>query len=79
MKTAISIPDTVFLAAEQLGQQMGISRSELYTSAIRVYLKSHRYQNVTQLLNEVYSGEDSGLETDLQQLQFHSLSQDDQW
>jgi metal-responsive CopG/Arc/MetJ family transcriptional regulator len=79
MKTAISIPDSVFLAAEQLGQQIGISRSELYTNAIRVYLASHRYKNVTQLLNDIYKTENSGLETDLQHLQFHSLSQDEKW
>jgi metal-responsive CopG/Arc/MetJ family transcriptional regulator len=79
MKTAISIPDSVFLAAEQLGHQMGISRSELYTSAIRVYLTSHRYNNVTQLLNEIYKTEDSGLDSEIKQLQFNSLSQDEKW
>ncbi|MFA6036836.1 MAG: hypothetical protein WC748_01785 [Legionellales bacterium] len=79
MKTAISIPDSVFVAAEQLGQHMGISRSKLYTNAIRVYLASHRYKNVTQLLNDIYQTEDSGLETNMQHLQFHSLSQDEKW
>lgn len=34
MKTAISIPDKVFRSADALARRLGISRSELYTTAI---------------------------------------------
>lgn len=33
MKTAISLPDSVFEEAEALAQKLGLSRSELYTNA----------------------------------------------
>lgn len=38
MKTAISIPDDTFEAAERLARQRGLSRSELYAAAVREYL-----------------------------------------
>ncbi|MFV9507021.1 MAG: hypothetical protein AB4911_20925 [Oscillochloridaceae bacterium umkhey_bin13] len=38
MKTAISIPDPLFEAAEQYAQDKGLSRSELYAKAIQHYL-----------------------------------------
>jgi len=38
MKTAISLPDPVFNQAEALAQQLGLSRSELYTRALQAYL-----------------------------------------
>jgi hypothetical protein len=34
MKTAISLPDLVFEEAEALANQLGLSRSELYTKSI---------------------------------------------
>ena len=40
MKTAISIPDEIFLAAEQLAKRIGSSRSELYATALAAYLKT---------------------------------------
>ncbi len=46
-------------------------------TAIRGYLQSHRYKDVTRLLNEVYQTEDSGLEANIQHLQFDSLSQNE--
>ena len=79
MKTTISIPDPVFLAAEQLGHQMGLSRSELYTKAICNYLTTYRYNNVTALLNQIYQEEDSSVDPALQQLQIQSLFQDETW
>jgi metal-responsive CopG/Arc/MetJ family transcriptional regulator len=44
MKTAISLPDSVFEEAEALAQQLGLSRSELYTKALQAYLI--RYNSV---------------------------------
>ena len=54
MKTAISIPDTLFEAAERMAHRLAISRSELYARAMAEYLEQHRYQNVTKALNKVY-------------------------
>ncbi len=39
MKTAISIPDAIFEAAEELSGLLGLSRSELYAQAIQSYVE----------------------------------------
>ena len=54
MKTAISIPDPVFEAAEDLAKRLGKSRSQLYAEALRQYLERHRDQDITRRLNEVF-------------------------
>jgi metal-responsive CopG/Arc/MetJ family transcriptional regulator len=78
MKTAISIPDPVFEAAERLAQRLGKSRSELYTTAIRDYLKEHRDEDVTERLNEIYGTAPEGSAVDelLMDLQMRSVGKD---
>jgi len=39
MKTAISIPDQIFQQAEFLANELGMSRSELYSKAIEAFIK----------------------------------------
>jgi len=75
MKTAISIPDSLFSAAEQLARRMGISRSELYHRAVDSYLKKHEQKSVTEALNEVYELESnpSRLDSALELMQYSSL------
>ena len=74
MKTAISIPDDVFIQAEKVAQQLGISRSELYSQAIANFIKSYRSQTVTDVLNQVYAQEDSDLDERVAAMQFDSIS-----
>lgn len=62
MKTAISIPDSIFQSAEIMAHQLAISRSELFTKAISEYLEAHKYKDVTESLNQVYSENSSALE-----------------
>jgi metal-responsive CopG/Arc/MetJ family transcriptional regulator len=78
MKTAISIPDSIFQAAEQLAKRKGLSRSELYAQAVSAYVRVHRHDDVTELLNQVYGpeGEESHVEPVLLALQRRSLSED---
>jgi metal-responsive CopG/Arc/MetJ family transcriptional regulator len=78
MKTAISIPDSIFQAAEQLAKRKGLSRSELYAQAVSAYVRSHRHDDVTELLNQVYGpdGEESRVEPGMSALQRRSLSKD---
>jgi len=76
MKTAISIPDTIFQAAENLARRLGLSRSELYVKAVNDYIKTHKYQDVTKKLNEVYSSIDSGVEDDVYSMQVRSIPKD---
>lgn len=75
MKTAISIPDPVFAAAERLSKRMKLSRSELYARAVAGFVKQHQTLGVAEALNSVYSedNEDPGLDKIAQALQFRSL------
>ena len=54
MKTAISLPDSIFYAAEETARYLGISRSALYQNAVTEYLKKNNQKNITEKLNEVY-------------------------
>ena len=75
MKTAVSIPDSIFRAAEQLAARWGISRSELYAKALDAMVEKHNDQVVTARLNEIYGpeGEDSSLDPVLAELQRRTL------
>jgi metal-responsive CopG/Arc/MetJ family transcriptional regulator len=79
MKTAISIPDDLFQAAEAAAKRLGISRSRLYCRAVESYLKRHGARAVTDALNEVYSGSDtvSGLDPMLARMQSASIGEED--
>jgi hypothetical protein len=76
MKTAISISDEVFQEAEQTAQQLGLSRSRMYSMAIVEFIQSHNPDAITAKLNEVYSTVDSRLDDDLIQANYDLLSQD---
>jgi metal-responsive CopG/Arc/MetJ family transcriptional regulator len=76
MKTAISIPHKIFESAEKLAEKMGVSRSQLYVTAIRDYLAGHMDDSVTAKLNDVYSHTDSKLNPALKKLQAKSISKD---
>ncbi len=79
MKTAISIPDKLFKAAEHLAKRLGVSRSELYQLAVSRLLAEHKDDTTTESLNRLY-GEDpsiSELDPVLSQLQLTSLEEDD--
>lgn len=77
MKTAISIPDDLFVSAEHVARRLGLSRSELYATALREYLASHRFEDVTEQLNAVYEEEKSRLDPGLSRLQSRALSRDE--
>ena len=53
MKTAVSLPDTVFRAAEQLAKRARKSRSQLYADALTEYLTRHAPDEVTEAMNGV--------------------------
>jgi metal-responsive CopG/Arc/MetJ family transcriptional regulator len=77
MKTAISLPDSVFEQAEALAQRLGLSRSELYTKALQAYLKRHNRDQILLKLNQVYSEESSELDPVMARMQFMSLPYED--
>ena len=78
MKTAISLPDPVFEAAESLAKRLRVSRSQLYSQAIQRFLEDHRGRGVMELLDQVYgdTGEDSQFDPVLAELQREVLERD---
>jgi metal-responsive CopG/Arc/MetJ family transcriptional regulator len=78
MKTAISLPDSLFDEAEQFALRKGLSRSELYAIALKEYLQAHRGEGIVEQLDTVYGEEDSSLDPFLVRLQASSLGSE-QW
>jgi hypothetical protein len=80
MKTAISIPDAVFEEAERVAKRRGLSRSELYTNAIRKYVQDERFLGVRERLDSVYGSDRqlSELDVPLQYVQGRLLA-DENW
>ena len=77
MKTAISIPDDVFDAADEMATRLGMSRSQLYATAVRQYLDAHRSQGVTARLDQIYEYQDSNLDLRVAEAQTASLDEED--
>ena len=53
MKTAVSIPDTLFRRAEELARRLGKSRSQIYQEALADYVARREPDAVTVALDEV--------------------------
>ena len=62
MKTAVSLPDPVFVAADALARRLGISRSQLYADALAEYIAKFQASRVTERLNAVYGKEEGQLD-----------------
>jgi len=76
MKTAISLPDEVFEAADDLAEELGVSRSSLYAQAMVEFLARHRGDYITDKLNEVYGAEPAEVDETLADLQSRSLPEE---
>ncbi len=79
MKTAISLPDALFRAAELLAKRMGLSRSELFQRALQAFLQDQKDAGVTEKLNLVYTqwSEEAPIDPLLEQWQLNSLPKDE--
>jgi predicted transcriptional regulator len=53
MKTAVSVPDDLFVQVDRLARRSHRSRSELYRAALREYLARHAPDEVTTGLDRV--------------------------
>ena len=52
MKTAISLPDPVFEAADQLANKFKVSRSELYVMALEKFIRENQETDITKRIND---------------------------
>jgi metal-responsive CopG/Arc/MetJ family transcriptional regulator len=77
MKTAISIPDDLFRSADSLAKRLGLSRSQLYATAVLEFLSRHHGKQVTDRLNALYPEEDSSLHDALLAMERRSLPTED--
>ena len=63
MKTAISIPDDVFLSADRLAKRLKMSRSELYARAVQQYVAECRHVGVKEKLDQIYASENASVDS----------------
>jgi metal-responsive CopG/Arc/MetJ family transcriptional regulator len=76
VKIAISIPDDVLRAAEATARRTGKPRSQIFAEAIRLYLRVHDENRITERLNEVYGSIASNLDPVLARMQSASMRED---
>lgn len=53
MKTAVSLPDDLFEAVEELARRSRRKRSEVYAAALREYVARHSDDEITDSINRV--------------------------
>jgi metal-responsive CopG/Arc/MetJ family transcriptional regulator len=58
MKTAISLPDDTYEEATRQAAELGISRSEFFARAARMYLDELASHSLTQQINEALQDAD---------------------
>ena len=74
MKVAVSIPDPIFEAAEQLAKERNIPRSQIFAEALSTYLELRNSESVTTLLNEVYGRGSPKVDETLTKAQFDVMN-----
>ncbi|CAK8720849.1 CopG-like domain-containing protein DNA-binding [Candidatus Electrothrix laxa] len=77
MKTAVSIPDKLFSAADHYAKQNGFSRSSLYAKALATFLEQHPADYITDQLNKVYPNESSQLDQVVFNMQINSMKKEE--
>jgi metal-responsive CopG/Arc/MetJ family transcriptional regulator len=65
MKTAISLPDDLFVLADNFAKQHGLSRSELFATALRNYLAAQRHEDLTARINRACENLNTALPQEL--------------
>ncbi len=76
MKVAISLPDPIFEAAEDICKRLGVPRSRFYSKAVEAHVRTYQASEIREALDEVYGSEESGLDPVLRQLQAEALRED---
>ncbi|MGO8735289.1 MAG: ChpI protein [Terriglobia bacterium] len=76
MKTAISIPDPLFNAAERAAKRQKVSRSRFYAKAVAAYLKSQQEKGIKEALDAVYGNEPSEPDPFVTAAAYHLLAKE---
>jgi antitoxin MazE6 len=75
VKTAVSIPNALFEAADRAARRLGLSRSELYARALERFLSDEPDEAVTARLDEIYAAEDSAVDEALAAAQRRAIAE----
>ena len=75
MRTTVSIPDDLFDSAESLARCLGISRNELFATALAEFVAGHAEDEITRRLNLIYLTEDGRLDAVFREVQRRSLAE----
>lgn len=72
IKTAVSLPESLFEQAETLAAELTISRSRLFTLAIEAFVQRYENERLLASLNEAYGDGLDDTEIDmLNQMRLH--------
>ena len=55
VKTAISLDESLFQAAEEWAEKLGVSRSQLFARAVEEYVRRRENEELLQRLNEAHA------------------------
>ncbi len=77
MKTAVSIPNKLFDAADNYAKKHGFSRSHLYAKALATFLEQHPADYITDQLNKVYPEKSSQLDQVVFDMQMNSIEKEE--
>jgi metal-responsive CopG/Arc/MetJ family transcriptional regulator len=81
VKTAVSIQEFLFKEADELARQMNISRSQLFTMAVKEFIQEYRNRQLLDQINKAYSDEPTPEEKKLlsRQKSYHRRMVKGQW
>jgi hypothetical protein len=69
----------VFEAAEAAAKRTGVSRSQFFVNAVKLFLKAHGDRGVTERLDEVYGKSESKVDPALSTMQWLTTRSRDAW
>ena len=78
MKVAISLPDHLFSAAEDAAEELKISRSQLYATALGEFLARRESSSVTDRLNAIHAKNPVNVDAALEAMTLQVL-RDETW
>jgi metal-responsive CopG/Arc/MetJ family transcriptional regulator len=78
MEVTISIPRDILQRADEISRKLGLTRDELYTQALKRFIKNYSGDEITRQLNDVYDHVDSSLTPVLMRMQLTALDHE-QW
>lgn len=73
MEAAISLPEDLYAAADALARRRGVSRDELFASALAEYVARHGAATNMAYLDRIYSAEPGGPDPVFRRVHAHAF------